>query len=352
MSDANENELRLATCASKIKQLESDLARGGPERLEAHRQIGEELLHAKEIDPKTFASWCRKTFGRGPQWRATHMTLARRWDDLMEARTWAEGENSKLAEVYSVDGVLELLDAWSAAKGQDSSKRKRSLPKEAKTSDEGDLCIERSPEQREIAMLRQLLQDQSDEAAHFRLQLPVDIRSEARALAVRVRAHDSDAERQLRDIAREHRWLFRDLFDDLGGDSSGGPELSAQHSSSETPLGDEESAASTTGETFADAPKSEEYSSDEAGAEREDGDFKGASIAPAAAPDTLGASPRLEDERPQGDEEVHAAKLGKAAGAKPLPGWKPPPKLRAAKIEGGHFKPCNPFDAQLADAEL
>ncbi len=69
-------------------------------------------------------------------------------------------------------------------------------------------------------------------------------------------------------------------------------------------------------------------------------------------PDNFGASPRLEDERPQNGDGAHGATLGKAAGAKPPRGWKPPPKLTAARYEGGRFKPCNPFDAQLADAEL
>jgi hypothetical protein len=221
MTDANENELRLVTCASKIKQLESDLARGGPERLDFHRQIGVQLRRAKEIALNNFVKWSDETFGRGPQWRATHMTVARRWDDITEARTWAEGEGSKLATLYSVDGALELLDAWAAATGHESSKPKRSLPKKAKTS-AADLCLKQSADEREIAVLKLQLEQQSNEAAHFRIELPLEIRSEARALAVRACALDAQAERQLRDIAREHRWLFRSLCEDLGGEETRG----------------------------------------------------------------------------------------------------------------------------------
>jgi hypothetical protein len=290
----------LERCESQINQLIERLARGGPERLEAHRQIGEALLRAKEIVPNNFVKWSDETFGRGPQWRATHMTVARRWDDITEARTWAEGEGSKLATLYSVDGALELLDAWAAATGHESSKPKRSLPKKAKTS-AADLCRKQSADEREIAALRQQLQEQSDEAAHFRLQLPVDIRSEARALAVRACALDAQAERQLRDIAREHRWLFRSLCDDLGGDRSGGPDCAAQHSSLQAPIVDEQSAAGAISETFADAPKPEESSSDEMGAPggQGNGDASGSGVPQVAARDNPGASPPLADERPQ-----------------------------------------------------
>jgi hypothetical protein len=312
MLDSVDKTALLDDCASHINQLIERLARDGQERLDHYNQIGVQLLRAKEIDPKNFVPWTKKTFGHEREWRSTLMRLARRWNELPQARTWAEGEGSKLATLYSVDGALELLDAWDVATGHESPKPKRSSPKKAKTNVEGDLCLKQTPEQAEIAVLRQQLQEESDEAAHFRLQLPLNIRSEARALAVRVCAHEAEAERQLRAIAREHRWLFRSLCEDLGGDISGEPDRVAQHSSSETPTADEESAASATGETFADAPKSEESPSDEAGAKREEVDFKGASIAPAAAPDTLGASPRLEDESPQNGEGVQETKLEKA----------------------------------------
>jgi hypothetical protein len=316
-SDPADKKAELERYASEISELENYLALSAPERLEAHRNIGDVLELAKKLDPENFVNWTIETFRHEREWRCTHMALARRWDDLTQARAWAEGEGSKLATLYSVEGSLELLKAWDAAMGHKTPKTKRSVPKRAKTSVEGDLRLKQSPEQAEIAALTQQLQDQSDEAAHFRIPLPVDIRSEARTLAVRACAHDAEAERRLRDIACEHRWLFRDLFDDLGPEESGGPDSAARHSSLETPIADQESPASTISETIAHAPKSEESPSDEAGAEREEGDFKGACIAPAAAPDTLGASPRLEDERPQGDEEVHAAKLGNAVPPRP-----------------------------------
>jgi hypothetical protein len=312
MFETNDKEARREECASAIKEQLKALANDGPLRLDLNRRIGDELLRAKLIDPRTFVKWSDETFGRGREWRCTHVTLAKRWDDLKQARTWAEGEELALAALYSVDGALELLRAWDAAMGRVSRRRTRSSPKQARTSSEAEPSAEQSATPDEIPEIKRELKELREEVKHFRIQLPPNIRRRACALADPVSAHDGEAERELRAIACEYKWLFHDLYEDLGGDNSGGPDCAAQHSSSETPLGDKESAASATGEMYVDAPKSEESPSDDAGAEREEGDFRGASIPPAAAPDTLGASPRLEDERPRGDEEVHAAKLGNA----------------------------------------
>ena len=219
--DPADKTAELERCESQINQLIERLARDGPERLEAERQIGDVLLHVKKIDPKNLVKWTDQTFGRGREWRCTHMALARRSDHLPQARAWAVSEGLKLAAYYSVDGALELLKAWDLATGQASQKPKRSLPKKARTSDKGGFILQQSPEQAEIAVLRQRLREQSDEAAYFRIELPLDIRSEARALLVRASARDDKAERELRAIARQHRWLFRDLCDALGPEKSG-----------------------------------------------------------------------------------------------------------------------------------
>jgi hypothetical protein len=312
MLNSADKAASLDRCTSTIKELEIYLARGGPERLEAHRKIGDQLLDAKEIDSKTFVSWCNETFGHAREWRTTHMNLARRWDDVMAARAWAEREHSKLASSYSVDGAKELLQAWGVAMGHENPKPKRSLPKKAKTSDEDDFGLQQSPEQAEIAVLRQQLQQQSDEAAYFRIELPLDIRSEARTLAVRVSAHDDEAERELRAIACDYRWLFHDLCNDLGHKKSGSADFLTEHLSLETPIADEGSAAIAITETSVDAPTAEEATSEETSAERAEGDSL-ASTNPAATLDNSVNATRLEYEPSPGDEGVHGAKPEKAA---------------------------------------
>lgn len=297
LSDSNDKEALLERCASTIWRLETFLALDGLERLEAHRQIGGALLRAKKLDAKNFVPWVTENFGHGREWRCTHTALARRWDDLARAREWAAVKGLKLAACYSVDGAMHLLRAWDAEKKPE----KRRLTKEAKRSADGDLSLEQSPEQREIEMLRQQLEQQHAEAAHFRILLPIDVRNRARALAVLVRAHDGEAERELRTIARQHCWLFHDLCEDLAGEESGEPDFAAERSSLETPIVDEESEGEAISETFADAPKPEESSSDEMGAPggHGNGDASGSGVPQVAARDNPGASPPLADERPQ-----------------------------------------------------
>ena len=203
------------------------------------------------------------------------------------------------------------MKAWDVATGHKSPKPKRSLPKKAKTNVEGDLCLKQTPEQAEIAVLRQQLQEQHAEAALFRITLPSDIYNHARALAVRVSNHEAQAERQLRAIAREYKWLFRDLCEDLGGVISGEPDFADQDPSFKTAIADEGSAASTTSETFADAPKPEESSSDEMGAPggQGNGDASGSGVPQVAARDNPGASQPLADERPQRGQGVNQGTL-------------------------------------------
>jgi hypothetical protein len=311
--DSNDKEVLLDRCASTICRLENFLARDGLERLEAHRQIGGALLRAKKLAAKNFVPWATENFGHGREWRCTHMALARRWDDLTRAREWAAVKGLKLAACYSVDGAMDLLRAWDAEKKPE----KRRLPKEARTSADGALPIEQSPEQRETEMLRQQLREQSDEAIHFRIPLPVDIRSEARALAALPRAHDGEAERRLRDIAREHRWLFRDLFGDLGPEESGEPDFAAERSSLETPIVDEESEGEAIAETFADTRKAEQSApSEETSSEqvkRADDDSTLASAALPATPDNLGNAAPLEDDRPRSGDGANEATSARPA---------------------------------------
>jgi hypothetical protein len=312
LCDSKDRESVLEQCAATISRLENFLALDGLERLEAHRQIGGALLRAKNLDAKNFVKWCDKTFGHGREWRCTHMALARRWDDLTRARAWAAVKGLKLANCYSVDGAMDLLRAWDAEKKPE----KRRLPKEARTTALGALPIEQSPEQREIEMLRQQLEQQHAEAAHFRIPLPIDVRNRARALAVLVRAYDGEAERELRTIARQHHWFFHDLCEDLGGEESGEPDFAAERSSLETPIVDEESEGEAIAETFADTPKaeqsapSEETSSEQV--ERADDDSSLASAAPTALDNVVNAT-RLEYEPSPGDEGLHGAKPEKAA---------------------------------------
>jgi hypothetical protein len=227
MTDSNENESGLATCASTIKQLENDLALGDPERLDQHRQIGEQLLAAKKIARRTFGSWCNENFGRRAQWRCTDMTLARRWDELMQARTWAESEGSKLAILFSVDGALELLRAWDLAMGRVRPGHKRTLSKDNGNAEEaGSAGAGQSTAEDQIPESKREVKELREEAAHFRIQLPLDIWLRARSLAGRLNAEDAAAEQELRAIARQYKWLFLDLREALNVESSGRPELS------------------------------------------------------------------------------------------------------------------------------
>jgi len=242
MFETNDKEARREECASAIKEQLKALANDGPQRLNLHRRIGDELLRAKLIDPKTFVSWCDRAFDRGREWRCTHVTLAKRWDDLSQARTWAEGEELALAALYSVDGALELLRAWDAAMGRVSRRRTRSSPKQARTSSEAEPSAEQSATPDEIPEIKRELQELREEVKHFRIQLPPNIRRRACALADPVSAHDGEAERELRAIACEYKWLFQDLVKDLGRENSGGPEFSLGHSSSRAPIVDEQLA--------------------------------------------------------------------------------------------------------------
>ena len=161
--------------------------------------------------------------------------------------------------------------------------------------------VEQSANQREIALLKHQLEQQRMEAAHFRMPLPPDIWLNARMLANRLNAEDGPAEQELRAIAREFRWLYLDLRERLKIEISGEPEISLDRSSLQAPIVDEQSAAGAISETFADAPKPEESSSDEMGAlgGQGNGDASGSDVPQVAAQDNPGASPPLADERPQ-----------------------------------------------------
>jgi hypothetical protein len=101
-----------------INEREKNLAADGPARLELHRQIGEQLLKAKAIARKTFDDWVTTTFNRKHEWRCSHMRLAKRWNEILQARAWADAQSHKLAVVHSVDGALELLRVWEEACGR------------------------------------------------------------------------------------------------------------------------------------------------------------------------------------------------------------------------------------------
>jgi hypothetical protein len=78
------------------------------------------------------------------------------------------------------------------------------------------------------------------------LSNPVATKYSAQSVCPRrypVSAHDGEAERELRAIACEYKWLFHDLCEDLGRESSGGPEFFLGHSSSHAPIVDEQLAA-------------------------------------------------------------------------------------------------------------
>ena len=219
----------LKECETRILHLENMLAADGEERLGFHLEIGDQLWRAKKSAKKNFALWVKETFSRGHEWRCTHMKLANRRQDIPQARMWAEREKSKLANLFSVDGVLSLLRAWDDATGRAANAEKkrartRKFEQEPADSVGPGSEFDRPDKVRELELRLRALHE---EAARFRKALSLATRDWARSCLLAFEAGDQAAEQNLRFLAQDNCWLFEDLCDDLRKENSGAPEFSS-----------------------------------------------------------------------------------------------------------------------------
>jgi hypothetical protein len=121
MSHGNNSETAVERLIARCNE---SLQRGkdcGLASLTAYRDAGAALLELKEILPRgRFGPVARERCGCSKQWCARLMRLARDWDDVITAMSWAEGENSALLrKAYSPDGALTMLKAWRRAQSGD-----------------------------------------------------------------------------------------------------------------------------------------------------------------------------------------------------------------------------------------
>jgi hypothetical protein len=214
-------DLERTQCEWIINEKLNYLACDAEARLEAHIEIGVVLLRAKKAEPKTFGKWCEEVFHRGREWRCTHMRLAERRYDLPLAREWAASNGLKVANYFSVDGSLELLQVYDVGTGRVTEKQKPDDTRNAKSSAGNSL------HEFEVSSLKRELDALRDEARSFRKPLPSSVHHRAKSLLDQYEKGDYTAEAPLRAIAREHAWLFHDFCVSLRDEQSGPPDLSS-----------------------------------------------------------------------------------------------------------------------------
>jgi hypothetical protein len=235
----------------------------------------------KELPHGKFKPWCLDSLNRAPSWCCTHRRLYERRDDLKLARNWAKETGHRWADCHSVERLLRLIDDWDKTDGG-----RVSAPKARRKNSEI------------IADLKKQLADAKADFEPLRDPLPPEIDVRARELAAPAAASDVAAKEELAEIARRFHWRYGDL---VHRDT-----CSAQQVSKPAP---EVSAGAQP-----DAPKTDQPTSDEASAPRDQGnppDSPHVTVAPATTPVDLGSAPLREEQRPQSQNGIGGTKLAR-----------------------------------------
>jgi hypothetical protein len=207
--EIGEDELsRLDQCKTAIDRAEGLLAKDGTARLLLHKEIGDQLITAKSIHPKGFIAWFKANFPYSHQWRAGHICVAKRWDEIESARAWAREAGSPLAEVYSVDGVRKLLDAWDEAIGRAAPKKTRAASKSKQAGPAGERLSIHPEVETETSNVERLLDDHLERARNIRKELNKELNQEVLDLG-------SDLQRRLEQIAGEYNGLLAEVKEKL-----------------------------------------------------------------------------------------------------------------------------------------
>lgn len=213
MRDINQNGSD--ACAEEIRALMTKIEIGSDDRLELHQKVGLLLVAAKKaLKHGEFREWCDHEFGRGREWCSTHMRLAQNWDDFQAARDWARTKDLPSANCYSIDAALRLLHHWRSETVQ--SPKKPAAKKQTASEKIARLT-------RDMSAARDQYREVLEEARSFRVELPAGEASRVQNLIPALENEDADAEREIRSIAKDYRWLFRDLVADQ---KSGEPDFS------------------------------------------------------------------------------------------------------------------------------
>jgi hypothetical protein len=223
---SEEDRRIIKDCETVINECEANRAEHAAQALPLVKIIGDRLKLAKATLGSDFAPWVTKTFGRKHEWRSSHMRVATRWEDVELARAWAKQAGSKLATVYSVDGLLKLLRAWDEAMGRASPKKKRAAAKCARVdavNSEESVNTDLSTHE-EIADLKRCPRERHQESLAFCNPLTEEARENAMRLLRRLVSGDAEAEGELRAIVCQNCWLLVGLQEILLYENSGGPE--------------------------------------------------------------------------------------------------------------------------------
>jgi hypothetical protein len=254
----------------------------GNDHMDLMLQFGEAVAKAKGcLKHGEFTNWCREDLKRSPSWISAHRRLFEGRQDLQPALAWAAATGHRWASCYSVERLLKIVSDWKKATQGDSASAPRTRRKAT------DI----------IAELKQQLAD--TEADFIALRDPLTQEADARATELAARAaNDVAAKEELAEIARRFHWRYRDF---LHRDT-----CSAQQVSKPAP---EVSAGAQP-----DAPKTDQPTSDEASAPRDQGNPPNSphvSVAPATTPVDLGSAPLREEQRPQSQNGIGGTKLAR-----------------------------------------
>jgi hypothetical protein len=268
-------------------------------------RFGEAVSKAKaQLKHGEFTPWCENTLKRKPSWCAAHKRLYECGGDLDAARAWAKETGHRWADCHSVERLLKMVGDWRKAKRgvSPSAPKARQKPSEI------------------IAELRRRLAEDDADFLALRDALPPESEARVAELLAAMAAGDVAAKEEIAKIAREYHWRFRDLVQRetcvAAQVSDPSPEVSA--------------------DAQPDAPKFARLTFDEAGPEREEGEYSLASAAPAATLDNVDNAMRLEYEPPPSGEAVHADKLGNAV--PPMPPSLPQDRITIFKIVNGQVE--------------
>jgi hypothetical protein len=270
---------------AEAKEALAALDANGKDHVGLMLRLGEVLSKAKRgLKHGRLAKWCGDDLKRSPSWCSAHRRLFEDRKDLQPALAWAAATGHRWASCYSVERLLKIVADWKKAMQGDSA----SAPKPRRKASEI------------MAELEKQLADANEDFKALRDPLPLEFDARAKELAAPAAAGDIAAKEELAGIARRFHWRLCHLVE--RGTCS--------------PLQLSRPAAEEPDDTQPDAPKTNQPTSDEASAPRDQGnppDSPRASVAPATTPVNLGSAPLCEEQR--------GTKLARTAPAM-IPPWR------------------------------
>ena len=151
--------------------------------------------------------WCADVLMRAPSWCSAHRRLFEARDDLQPALAWAAATGHRWANCLSVERLLRLIADWKKATRGESVPTPKTRRKLAEI----------------ITDLRQQLSDAKRDIEALRDPLPQEVEGRLAELAAGARADNLAAMEELKKIARQFHWRYRDLLDH---ESCGAPQVS------------------------------------------------------------------------------------------------------------------------------